>query len=154
MRIQHSLAGIPVANMNILLTEDDCFHAEIALKTLQLLGFKHIDHAQNGAEGLILSKQKPYHLIISDCTMPEMNGYAFVEQLRKEENGLYADIPIMMLTSSRDQESVNRAKEVGVSHYIAKPFEITLLRDKIIEVFANKPTSIYDLHRKQNKNVA
>ena len=143
MRINTYLAGLPTYLMKVLVVEDEAFHAEVLEKMLRTLGFRDMAHACNGTEALEMAKDTSYHLILSDRNMPGMDGYTLVDQLRKGFDSLYTQIPIIMLTSSRDFLSVQQAIQAGITHYIAKPFDISTLRDKIVEAFAHKTRPIY-----------
>jgi CheY-like chemotaxis protein len=147
MLINTTLAGLPIIVMKVLMAEDEDFHAEILLKMLQKLGFRSIDRARGGNEALKMAKKTSYHLVISDCHMPGMDGFDLVDHLRHDVDSVYAQVPIMMLTGDRDSESVQRAIDAGVSHYLAKPFELISLRQKILDVFEHKTKSIYMNHK-------
>ena len=139
--------------MRVLIVEDEDMHAEILEKMLVNLGFKDINRAQNGPEALEMAGETPYHLIFSDCQMPGMNGYTLIDRLRQGFDSMYAQIPLIMLTSSRDNVSVQQAIKAGVSRYVAKPFDLLTLRQKILEAFANKTSAIYFHHKRLKKRV-
>ena len=85
--------------------------------------------ASNGQEALdVLANHKP-NLILLDASMPVMNGYEMLEQVKKKPK--LKDIPIIMLTSHSDTKNLNTAVSHGVHDHIAKPFEPFELREKI-----------------------
>ena len=94
-----------------------------------------------------MAKRTAYHLIISDCHMPGMDGYDLIDHLRHDVDSIYAQVPLMMLTSDREPESVQRAIDAGVSHYLAKPFDLATLRQKIMDIFEHKTKAIYSNHK-------
>ncbi len=61
-------------------------------------------------------------LIISDLSMPRMDGFALLEQVRKDP--VFIRTPFVLLTAHSDVDDVKRAFELGVSDYMIKPFEI------------------------------
>src|SRR3990172_10467922 len=73
--------------------------------------------ANNGREALpIASREKP-DLIILDLMMPEMDGYGFMREHRKEQ-----DTPIILLTARVDDDERVIGLELGADDYITKPF--------------------------------
>ena len=101
MQINPRLAGLPIIVMKVLIAEDEDFHAEVLAKMLNKLGFQSIDRARGGTEALKMAKRTAYHLIISDCHMPGMDGYDLIDHLRHDVDSIYAQVPLMMLTSDR-----------------------------------------------------
>ncbi|MDD9936774.1 MAG: response regulator, partial [Myxococcales bacterium] len=75
--------------------------------------------AQNALEMLELSKPD---LILSDTRLPEMDGFAFVEEIRKHSE--WVDIPLIFLSSDVSVESKVRGLEQGVEDYLTKPIYI------------------------------
>ncbi|MEM6685684.1 MAG: ATP-binding protein [Bacteroidota bacterium] len=76
--------------------------------------------ANNGKEAMEKLKQSSVDLIVSDVMMPAMDGFTFVETLKKSES--YAGIPIIMLTALSDVNYKLKALTIGVDDYINKPF--------------------------------
>ncbi|MCL5961178.1 MAG: response regulator [Chloroflexi bacterium] len=82
--------------------------------------------ASNGAEALDLVAKDVPDLIFLDIRMPIMNGQEFAEQLRER---CQAEVPIVVLTAAVDGRA--RAEEMGAQGFLAKPFEIGDLLDKV-----------------------
>jgi CheY-like chemotaxis protein len=61
-------------------------------------------------------------LIISDLSMPRMDGFALLEEVRKDP--VFVKTPFVLLTAHSDVDDVKRAFELGVSDYMIKPFEV------------------------------
>ncbi|WP_136795954.1 Hpt domain-containing protein [Desulfosediminicola ganghwensis] len=60
-------------------------------------------------------------VIVLDIEMPRMNGFEFMAIIRNDER--YKAIPVVMLTSRASEKHQNKAKELGVNHYMVKPFQ-------------------------------
>jgi CheY-like chemotaxis protein len=76
--------------------------------------------ADNGVKALeLIARQKP-DLIISDIMMPQMDGLAFLKNLK--ENPDTASIPVVMLTALSNEESTINALQYGADDYLVKPF--------------------------------
>lgn len=97
--------------------------------------------ASNGRDAqLILAKQTP-DLILLDIMMPQMDGYEFIQHLRKEN-----DIPVIMITAKQQEEDVVKGFELGADDYITKPFRMAELLVRIQAVL-RRATSHYANHK-------
>jgi two-component system chemotaxis response regulator CheY len=87
--------------------------------TLTGAGFRVVQ-AYDGAHGLeVLEKEKP-DLIVTDINMPVMDGFGFIENVRKKN--VHRVTPILVLTTEIDAEKKARAREAGATGWIVKPF--------------------------------
>ena len=77
--------------------------------------------AANGQEGLEAMRFQQPDIIISDIMMPIMDGYAFLEQVRK--NSAWLQIPFIFLTAKGEHADVHRGLRSGVEAYITKPYD-------------------------------
>jgi signal transduction histidine kinase/DNA-binding response OmpR family regulator len=94
--------------------------------------------AFNGKEGLEKAIKLIPDIVISDWMMPEMNGLAFCEELKKDERSSH--IPIIMLTAKADKISKLDGLKTGADDYLTKPFdteELLIRMDNLIEQRAN-----------------
>jgi PAS domain S-box-containing protein len=78
------------------------------------------------------ARKEPYALILTDMHMPEMDGFAMIEQIRKCPE-LSASV-IMMLTSAGHRGDGARCQELGVSAYLLKPIRQSELREAVARV--------------------
>ncbi len=111
---------------SILLLEDDI--DEQKLIELYLRKDYNIDFARDGIEGFIKLGGNNFDLILVDVIMPNMDGFAFIKELRKKN----INIPIIFLTAVTDNESEIKGLKLGAIDYIRKPLkkEVLLLRIK------------------------
>ena len=77
--------------------------------------------AYSGKEALKFLKQEKPSLILLDIMMPEMDGFMFLEQIKKHKLN---DIPVIIITAKDDIECIDRAKNAGVENFILKPVDI------------------------------
>jgi DNA-binding response OmpR family regulator len=105
----------------ILIVEDEPGMIELLTVALEDEGFI-ISIAQNGEQGLKKVDAENPDLIISDVMMPDMDGYAFCEQLRG--NPKTAAIPFIFLTAKKDVSDRVRGLNLGADDYISKPFHV------------------------------
>ena len=84
----------------------------------------HVVKARNGQEGWTKITEQCPDIIIADAIMPQMDGY---ELSRRMKNSIYCDIPIMLLTTSSDEEHQNKAFASKADAFMAKPFGVQQL---------------------------
>ena len=115
-----------------LLTVDDSRIVRMLItRALQGCDLQIVE-ATNGEEGLAAAAREKPDLILLDVTMPVMDGFEMLKQLRQKPE--LAACPVIMLTAESSQESVAKADGLGVSGYIAKPFTEEVLRARINQV--------------------
>jgi HPt (histidine-containing phosphotransfer) domain-containing protein len=68
-----------------------------------------------------------YGLLLTDLHMPEMDGYALAEAIRREEAGRWR-IPILALTANAVRGEANRVRAMGMDEYLTKPIQLHVLR--------------------------
>ena len=118
-------------NFKILIAEDNITNQKIAIAHLNKLGYA-ADVVANGREAINALRARPYDLVLMDCQMPELDGYAATRLLRADTSALCSQVPIIALTANAIQGDKERCLEAGMSDYLSKPFK----RDELQEVLA------------------
>ena len=100
-----------------------------------------IDEAKDGEEALSLLSEYLHETaaILLDLCMPKLDGFSVIRQMR--QNGWIQRIPILIISGEHAAETENRCFELGVSDFIHKPFESSIVKKRInnaIELFAYK----------------
>ena len=113
----------------VLVVDDSSTMRKAIANTLEGAGYA-CDQAENGAEGLRLALQHPYRLVISDLQMPVMGGLNFIAALRSREKTRH--VPVVVLTSVHEVETVVRAKTLEVSGYLLKPVTPERLLERVL----------------------
>ncbi|WP_044411701.1 two-component system response regulator [Thiomicrospira microaerophila] len=133
----------------ILVVDDDPITRITLTKVLERSGFE-IFQADNGRAGLNqFIKQHP-QLVLMDALMPEMNGYEAITAIRNYEKD--RAVPILMLTSLDDMESVDKAFEVGATDFVTKPINWSLLSQRVR--YAIRTSQIEDDLRRSKAQLA
>lgn len=91
--------------------------------------------ANDGVEGLKLieKRQDDYDVIILDLIMPNKDGISVLETMRKKN----ISKKVVVLTSYNNPEIIRRVSELGVNYYILKPFELSELEKRVMELSDN-----------------
>ena len=114
----------------IMCIDDASTIRKLVVKSLEPKGYEIVE-AENGKDALAKCAETKVDLFIVDVNMPEMDGFTFVEHLKKDAT--YNAYPIIFLTTESSAEMKQRGKELGVSGWIVKPFEPATL-NKVIDV--------------------
>ncbi len=105
---------------SILLVEDDPSTRMLTSQRLRRLGYD-VHAASNGAEALQLMRQRFFALLLTDWDMPEMDGLALCQAVRKAP--LEGYVYIIVLTARGGKESIVQGLQAGADDYLTKPFE-------------------------------
>ncbi|MBC7694274.1 MAG: response regulator [Burkholderiales bacterium] len=119
-------------NIEILFVEDSIDDATLTMRALRKGGLSNtIFHVKDGAEALDFmycrgayeSRSIEIHLklILLDLKMPKVSGMEVLEKIKSDPK--YNTIPIVILTSSKEDPDIKRCYELGANSYIVKPVE-------------------------------
>jgi two-component system chemotaxis response regulator CheY len=132
-----STGGKPVVrrvhalSRTVLTVDDSSAMREVLYLVLTAAGFG-VAQAEDGVHGLgVLGGEVP-DVIITDINMPRMNGFGFIEAVRR--NPRYSGVPILVLSSENDPEKKARARTAGAAGWIVKPFTPAKLLDAVDRV--------------------
>jgi len=113
----------------ILLAEDNPTNQDVIRRQLNLLGYA-CEIANNGAEAMRAWRTGRYALILTDCHMPEMDGYELTAAVRLGE-AKGTRIPIIAITANALQGESERCFASGMDDYLSKPVTLPALRDML-----------------------
>jgi CheY-like chemotaxis protein len=102
--------------MHILVAEDNATNQKLAVRLLERHGHT-VKVASNGYEAIAAQAAEPFDLILMDVQMPEMDGLAATEALRREG----VRIPIIALTAHAMAGDRERCLAAGMDDYVTKP---------------------------------
>ncbi len=117
----------------ILTVDDSATIRDLLLSELSGLGYR-VNQAEDGINGLEMLAIEPPDVIITDITMPRMDGIGFIQNVREDER--YKSTPILVLTTESDPALKERAKRAGATGWIVKPFDPRKLAEAIRKVTA------------------
>ncbi|WP_198305632.1 response regulator transcription factor [Arcobacter vandammei] len=116
----------PYENIKILYVEDDDIARENAVEYLENY-FDSIYEASNAIDALKLYKEHKPNIIISDISMPKLNGLEFVKEIRKTDK----KTQIILVTAFCTKEYLLEAIELGLVKYLVKPVEENSLKEAL-----------------------
>jgi len=120
--------------VKVLVVDDSSTMRRILTNCLNEAGYKDIVHAADGLEALdVLAKQAgDIGLILADWHMPNMDGFSLLQQVKSDD--ATKAIPVVMVTTQAEKQSVMDALKVGAANYVVKPFTPEIIKEKITEV--------------------
>lgn len=117
-----------------LLVVDDSFSSRAHLiRVLKNIGFMNFTEAENGKLGAEIILKNAFDLVITDYNMPQMNGGDLVKFIRTKS--WQQSIPVIMITSEKDEERLATVRAAGVTAICDKPFEPAQLKALIEQIF-------------------
>lgn len=125
----------------VLVADDDATHRKVIQKVLEENGFRVVT-APNGKEAIDQVAKFNPDVILLDVEMPEMDGFSVCEIIRARKSD--REIPIFIITSRDDPESVERAYKVGATDFLTKPIVLPVLPHRIRYILRTC-TSLNDL---------
>ena len=122
-------------NQRALVADDSGPMRAIVVRNLKSIGVEEIVEAADGAEALKLFRSSVFTVVITDYNMPLMNGLDLVKGIRASGSR----VPILMLTTEAERSTVVAAIQAGVSSYLIKPFDSSLLKKKLEKLWNVQP---------------
>ncbi len=119
----------PGTGFRVLLAEDNLVNQKVATHMLERIGCR-VDLASDGGEAVAMVKLLPYDLVLMDCQMPGMDGYAATEAIRKLP-GRASEVPVVALTAGAQAGDAERCFKAGMDDYLAKPVTFKGLTDAV-----------------------
>ena len=120
-----------MSSPRILVVDDEMIVCESCKRILEEDGYE-VETALSGREAFDKMKESPFDIIITDLTMPEIDGMEVLRTFRKE----YPDAIVIMITGFSTVETAVEAMKLGAFDYIPKPFtpdEVSIVVKKAIE---------------------
>ncbi|MBB2493413.1 hybrid sensor histidine kinase/response regulator [Aquipseudomonas ullengensis] len=125
-------------DFRILVAEDNSISTKVIRGMLSKLNLQP-DTASNGEEALRAMQAQQYDLVLMDCEMPVLDGFSATEQLRAWElREQRSRTPVVALTAHILSEHKERARQVGMDGHMAKPVEMSQLRELVAHWVSEK----------------
>lgn len=130
----------------ILLAEDNPTNQDVIRRQLNSLGFA-CEMADDGQQGLEAWRTGKYCLLLTDCHMPEMDGYELTGAIREQERDSGTRAPIIAITANALQGEAERCIAAGMDDYLSKPVAMPDLL-AMLKKWMPKQTTLVDAGQK------
>jgi len=108
--------------LRALVIDDNTYARAICTVGLNKLGINEVEEAENGAEAILKLMSAPFHFVLMDWYMPDINGAGVMQVLRDSRFGAPVATPVILMTGYPSQDNIARARQLGVNDVLAKPF--------------------------------
>ncbi|HLL12039.1 MAG TPA: ATP-binding protein, partial [Rubrivivax sp.] len=125
-RAQPSVQAAEADGTLVLVADDHPTNRGVLMHQLRALGYA-AESAVNGVQAMALWRSRRFGLVVTDCNMPEMDGYALARHIRRLEAPTGARVPIIACTANALDGEQQMCLDAGMDDYLAKPIEITAL---------------------------
>ena len=119
--------------LKFLVVDDFATMRRIIRNLLKELGFTNVEEAEDGAIALARLQMGGIDFVISDWSMPNMDGLTLLQSVRADAK--LGDLPFLMVTAEAKKENITAADQAGASGYITKPFTAETMQEKIGKIF-------------------
>ena len=120
----------------ILVIEDEETQRNSLKRILESDGYQVKLAADSAELTSVLDEDHEVHFIIMDVGLPWINGFELAQMIKEHRD--LKKIPLVFLSGQATDEDLQKAREVGASDYIKKPFDIDKLKTRIKEIFAEQ----------------
>ncbi len=114
----------------ILVVEDNATNRMVVEHQLAILGLA-AETAVDGVEALRMWHRRTYGLVLTDCHMPNMDGYQLTAAIRETEAGSGRRVPIVALTANALVGEAERCLKAGMDDYLAKPVTLEVIGETL-----------------------
>ncbi len=126
------------SDLRFIVIDDFSTMRKIVKKNLLEMGFLNVQEAEDGQIAWdYLQKAKvegkPFHFIVSDWNMPNMQGIELLKLCRGDD--AYARTPFVMVTAEGEQKQIIEALKSGCTDYIVKPYAPNIIKEKMTKIF-------------------
>jgi len=138
LHTDESLANesVDLESLKVLLVDDSSSARKFSRRVLENLGITNFVEAENGVDAIAKLAETMFDLVVTDYNMPEMDGRALVEYIRTQS--WQNSVPILMVTSERDEGRLAGVEDAGVSGICDKPFEPSVIK-RLLEKILSDP---------------
>lgn len=118
-----------VADLKVLVAEDNPTNQMVVSAMLKRLGYE-FDICNNGEEAIHALNKHQYDLVLMDCQMPVLDGFAATEQIRMNPD--WQDLPIIALTAGATDKEQKQCYDAGMNDFLSKPITIDVLEKSLM----------------------
>ncbi|HEL2980330.1 TPA: response regulator [Stenotrophomonas maltophilia] len=125
----------PLPAARVLVAEDHPTNLYLLEQRLSALGLQ-VHACADGRQALDAWQAQPFDLVITDCHMPHVDGFALARAIRDDTCPVRAQVPVIALTASVLDSTRETCRAAGIDHFLAKPVEPHELRALLVALLA------------------
>ena len=126
----------------LLLVDDNELNAMLACRVLEALGFE-VELAADGGKAVEAFGKRPFDIVLMDCQMPVMDGYAATRAIRKiEQQTSGRRTPVIAITAYTLAGDRDKCLAAGMDDYLGKPYSVKELRPKLVRWLVNQRVDV------------
>src|SRR5271156_5909615 len=126
--------GYNLSKLRVLVVDDSKNMRLIVRTVLNALGVQSVREAGDGQAGLNELRASPIDIAIVDWMMEPMDGLEFVRQVRTAEDSPNPFLPIIMMTGHTERHRIFKARDAGITEFLAKPVNAKTLLVRITNI--------------------
>lgn len=127
---------IDFSHVSFLIVDGDRVSSQIVYDTVAYLGATMIQRTRDPHEALQILRQAPVDVIVTEWKLKGMDGLKFLDILRNSAKSPNRFVPVIMLTAHSEQKYVTAARDLGITEFLAKPFNARSLYMRLASVIA------------------
>ncbi|HEY2662648.1 MAG TPA: response regulator [Caulobacteraceae bacterium] len=125
---------INLEKVNVLLVDDNQQSLDILSQVIAGFGVRIMVKCESAEDALRQIALQSFDFIMTDANMPEMDGYEFIQAVRRLPNQPNAHVPILLITGHTRETMIFKARDCGANFVVAKPITPKVLLDRIFWV--------------------
>ena len=142
----YNLAEIPRDQVRVCIAEDNPINQKIAVAFITKLGIT-CEAFSDGLQAVEALRRRssagtPFHIVLMDVQMPNLDGYDATKMVRKDEDPKVRNIIIIAMTASAIRGDRERCIEAGMNDYLAKPVRFAVLKS-MLESYLTTPSALH-----------
>ncbi len=118
-----------IAKFTAMVVDDSITVRQVGTRLLERNGFD-VMTAKDGVDAITVLQERIPDIMLLDIEMPRMDGFELATHMRNDD--ILKNVPIIMITSRTGEKHRERAKRIGVEHYLGKPYQENELLKKIL----------------------
>jgi two-component system chemotaxis response regulator CheY len=127
---------LKLKGMRVLIVDDSRLSRRHVRAVLEGIGFEEFVEAADGLEAIPHLAQTLFDLVITDYNMPNLDGLGLIDYIRTKS--IQCSVPILMVSSTNDEDRLAAVMDAGVSAVFDKPFVIDSVRKIVRQVFSGE----------------
>ncbi|NQU59593.1 MAG: response regulator [Rhodospirillales bacterium] len=131
------MESFDLQNLKVLVVDDYAPMRRLLFSLLRELGITQLSQAANGEDGLNRLKEAEPDFIITDAIMQPMDGLEFTRIIRSGDADIDPFVPIIMISGQVEMNYILRARDTGITEFLAKPISARSIYTRICRIISN-----------------